>query len=413
MNIDVNINPAYYNYLDADQRVQVFFGGASAGKSTFIADRVIYDFISGDRNFLCIRKTKDTLRFSVFNELKKAVRRFGIEALIKINKTDMSFTNIARQNQIVLKGLDDVEKLKSITPERGVLTDIWIEEATEIRQDDYLQLSKRLRGISDYKKRITLTFNPILRTHWIYKKWFTGNFKDGDKVYRGDDLLILKTIYKDNKFLEQDDIEDLENETDQYTYDVYTLGNWGVLGDLIFTNWEVKDLSEVKKTADKLFNGIDFGYAQDPFAFNRNYYNRKKKELYILQELHGYGWSNEMIAERTKPIIGREVVVCDSAEPKSIAELKRYNLTAQPAAKGKDSVLFGIRWLQAQKIFIDKSCVHTINEFQMYQWAKNKQGEVLPRPVDSNNHHIDDIRYGMESESMRSNASYKVTLFKW
>lgn len=128
-----------------------------------------------------------------------------------------------------MAGLDDVQKIKSITPKKGVITDIWIEEATECDENDIKELTKRLRGITKgIKKRITLTFNPILRSHWIFKKYF-GNFGDDDKEYRDENLLIQKTTYKDNRFLEQDDIDDLEDETDEYFYQVYTLGNWGVL----------------------------------------------------------------------------------------------------------------------------------------------------------------------------------------
>ncbi|MBA7557904.1 hypothetical protein ES705_50686 [subsurface metagenome] len=125
--------------------------------------------------------------------------------------------------QILFRGLDDAEKLKSIIPEKGVITDILIEEATETKRDDVKQLYKRLRGKSKVLKRLTMAFNPIIRTHWIFKEYFK-NWVEGETEYHDDKLSILKTTYKDNRFLEQDDIDELENEQDPYYREVYTLG---------------------------------------------------------------------------------------------------------------------------------------------------------------------------------------------
>ena len=119
----------------------------------------------------------------------------------------------------------DVEKLKSVTPIDGVLTDIWIEEATETLYEAYKQLTKRLRGLTtnNLPKRVIFSFNPILQTHWIYKEFF-GGWDDSKRLYRDEDLVILKTTYVDNLFLSPDDVKSLENETDKYFYNVYTLG---------------------------------------------------------------------------------------------------------------------------------------------------------------------------------------------
>ena len=126
--------------------------------------------------------------------------------------------------------LDDPEKIKSITPAKGVITDIWIEEATEIEYSAYIQLTKRLRGRSKVIKRLMMSFNPILQDHWIYNEFFLNVWDDSKRKYKDDKLSILKTTYKDNRFLTEQDIRALESETDKYFYEVYTLGNWGVQG---------------------------------------------------------------------------------------------------------------------------------------------------------------------------------------
>jgi len=392
-------NPAYLPLLNDDARMQILFGGSSAGKSVFLAQRLVLDLLAGDCNYLAVRNVGVTLRTSVFNEIKKAISLFKVQNLFKINKSEMSFTCI-NGYQALLKGLDDVEKIKSITPEKGVITDIWIEEATETIEDDVKQLNIRLRGKANVAKRMILSFNPILKTHWIFKKYFSGVFNDGDSLYKdGDRLVILKTTYKDNKFLEPEDIQLLESETNEYWYNVYTLGNWGILGDVIFKNWKVEDIDpDLRRTFDNHKNGLDFGFASDPMAFNRMHYHKNRKRLYILEELHEFGLTNPALAEIVKPIVGREYVVCDSAEPKSIQELKENGVMAIGAKKGKDSVNFGIQWLQQQEIIIDRSCQETINEVQIYQWKKNRQGETMRVPVDKDNHHIDDIRYACEDE---------------
>ena len=400
-NFNIKLKPSIFNkrylpFLYDQTRTQIFFGGSSSGKSVFIAQRCVMDVLSQKRNYLIVRNVGDTNRVSTFNEISKLIYAWDIAKLFNINKSNLEIT-CKNDYQIIFKGLDDVAKIKSITPKKGVITDIWAEEATETYEDGVRQLRKRLRGTSKVKKRLTLSFNPILKTHWIFKTYF-GSFFDSDVFKKTDNSFILKTTYKDNQFLEPDDIAELEDETDPYWHDVYTLGNWGVLGSIIFTNWTVEDLTEKRKTFDRFKNGLDFGFTNDPTALTRSHYDRKRKTIYITDELYETGLTNPEIADKIKPLVGKEYVVCDSAEPKSIEELTRCKVSALAAEKGKDSVLFGIQWLQQQKIVVDKSCQNHINELQLYQWKKNKEGEVLNEPIDKNNHLIDALRYGYENE---------------
>lgn len=275
--IDKNVfNEIYLPHLNDETRTQIFFGGSSSGKSVaIVGQRTICDILKGDRNYLVVRNVGRTSRTSTFNEIRKIIIGWKLEDYFKVNKADMVITCI-NGSQILFQGLDDVEKIKSITPEKGVITDILVEEATETAENDIKQLEKRLRGKSKVKKRITLIFNPILKTHWIFKKYFSGRFFDNDTSYNDGDISILKTTYKDNRFLEQDDIDALENETDEYFRDVYTLGKWGTLGDVIFKNWKVEDLKDRINQFDNIRNGLDFGYSSHPMAYNRCHYDTKK-----------------------------------------------------------------------------------------------------------------------------------------
>lgn len=404
-------NTAYLPYLDDQTRTQIFFGGSSGGKSIFVVgQRPVYDVLRGGRNYLMVRNVARTSRQSTFNEIRKTISSWKVGEYFNINKSDMVIT-CANGFQILFAGLDDVEKLKSITPETGVLTDIVVEEATETLETDIKQLEKRLRGKADVKKRLVLVFNPILRSHWIHATYFANKFYDGDTEYKDDELHILKTTYKDNlRFLEQDDIQALENETDEYFHSVYTLGNWGVLGDVIFTNWRVMDLTDRIPYFDNIRNGLDFGFADDPSAYNRIHYDKKRKLIYIFEELHEYGLTNPQLASKLLPIVNRERVVCDSSEPKSIQELKDHKVNAVGAVKGKDSVNFGIQWLQQHQILIDRRCQETINEYQVYQWKKTRAGETIDTPVDKANHHIDCDRYAMEDDMGKIGVRPRVSI---
>ncbi|MBU2685927.1 MAG: PBSX family phage terminase large subunit [Gammaproteobacteria bacterium] len=391
-------NEAYLPYIEDNTRMQIFFGGASAGKSQFvIGQRIVRDILKGKRNYLVIRQVSRTSRTSTFNQICQTITNWNLHNLFKINSSDMVITCL-NHYQILFEGLDNVEKLKSIVPRQGVLTDIVIEEATETKLDDIKQLQKRLRGIAGVPKRMVLVFNPIFRNHWIHTEYFEGRFHEGDRVYHDDGLLIFHTTYKVNRFLEPDDIVALEGETSQYHYDVYTLGKWGVQGGVIFTNWKVDDLSLDISRFDNIKNGLDFGFGSDPAAYNRIHYDRMRKRIYIFDEFNERGQTNPMLASTLRPIIGSELIVCDSAEPKSIQELRDNGINAVGAKKGKDSVSYGIQFLQQHEIIIDRKCQETINEFEQYQWKKLRSGEDLNVPVGKNNHHIDEIRYALEDE---------------
>ena len=181
--------------------------------------------------------------------------------------------------------------------------------------------------------------------------------------------------------------------------------NWGVLGDVIFRNWRTEDLAEMKKTADKLLFGLDFGFSSDPAAAVKVCYDRAQKRIYILDELYERGLTNSQLAETLKPWTGQHYITCDSAEPKSIKELQNLGIRTVGAKKGQDSVMHGVQWLQGHEIIVDVRCQRMKNELQLYQWRKDSSGQSMRVPEDRNNHLIDALRYCMEHESTARYAS--------
>ena len=394
--MNIYVNDAYIPYLNDTTRTQIFFGGSSSGKSFFLAQRVVMDVLKG-HNYLIVRNVANTIKRSVYNQIVKTIIDFTFSEVFQMSKSEMVITCKRNNRQILFGGLDDPEKLKSITPIDGVITDIWIEEATETAREAYKQLTKRLRGATPdgIGKRIIFSFNPILQTHWIYQEFF-WNWDDSKNLYKSDDLLILKTTYKDNKFLTDEDIYALEHETDPYFYNVYTLGNWGVLGKVIFKNWRTEDLSDVIPSFDNIYNGIDFGVT-DPNAFIRVHVNEGQKQIFVFNE---YKKSNTLIDELAEELNNRiskdEFIVGDPQGAQAILELNNRGITVIPAKKGPNSINDGISWLKEYEIIIDIHCQEFKNEIQSYHWQEDKLGNALPKPVDKDNHLIDALRYATE-----------------
>ena len=250
MNVNIKISKkvfydVYLPYLDNEDRYLVFYGGGSSGKSYFIAERYIYKLIHPKRcNLLVVRQTGDTNRKSTFPLLKHVISNWNLGEHFKINESDMRIRCKLTGNEVAFAGLDDVEKIKSITFENGELTDIWIEEATETQEADINQLKVRLRG-GKSKKQMVLSFNPINIQHWI-----KGHFIDSGLA------TVCFSTYKDNKFLTDDDRAALEalKLTDEYTYNVYCLGHWGILGKTVF------DARAIQKRLENIPRAIKTGW---------------------------------------------------------------------------------------------------------------------------------------------------------
>ncbi len=396
IDIDVKVNPAYLPFLDKPQFMQIYFGGSSSGKSFFICQKIVIDNLKG-ANWLVCRNVARTIRNSVFNEIKKTISTMGMSKYYNINRSDMVITNKLNGRQILFAGLDDPEKIKSITPTVGVLERVFIEEATEVKRDAILQLKKRLRGRSNISKQIILAFNPILKSHFLYKDYF-GGWQDDKNVYEDENLLIVKTTYKDNLFLTNEDRRLLEEETDPYFYNVYTLGNWGVLGHVIFKNWHVEDLSDGISQFDKIHNGCDFGW-EDPTAMLKVHLDKNRKLIYVFDEVYQQYMTDDMLISTAKGFTkGNQYITCDSADPRLINLLANNGVRAIPTNKNATSIVSDIHWLQDYEIIVDVRCQNFKNEIEQYHWKEDKYGNVLEIPVDKLNHLLDALRYALNDE---------------
>ncbi len=207
----------------------------------------------------------------------------------------------------------------------------------------------------------------------------------------------MHSSYRDNRFLTADDTQALEAERDPYFRDVYTLGLWGQVGGAILTNWRVSPILPGEVT-EPLRLGLDFGFAQDPVGAIKVSLDNKRKRILILDEIYERGWHNARLAEALKPFADRHPITCDSAEPKSIIELRRLGIQARAAKKGPGSLMHGIQWLSQYEIIIAPHCVHLQEELAGYRWRESREGGQLPIPQ-GEDHLIDALRYALEADS--------------
>lgn len=383
----IKLNPAFKKAYSCKNRYRIIYGGAGSGKSFYVGQETIINMLSSsDYQYLVVRKTGKSIRQSVFRLLVDIIHKNNLSKAFRINKTEMSIVSITGSS-LITSGLDDVEKLKSVAG----INRIWIEEASEITEKDFDQLDLRLRGQSRIGFQMTLTFNPISELHWIKKKFFDVGI---------DNTFILKTTYLDNPFLDDQYVKTLNNLkiTNKQFYRVYALGEWGSIGNVIYSNWEKQDLSEAKKSFDNLYYGVDFGFADDPTTCICVHYDKKRKIIYIFDEFYQKEVFIDDLAKILKDKIHGRMVTCDSSEPRSIADLRRNGINAVGAKKGPDSIEHGINWIKSHKIIVDNSCTNTIMELSTYQYKEDKNGDIIPKPIDANNHLLDALRYALEDE---------------
>lgn len=215
--VKIRVNDAFYHLLSDSNRYEVLYGGSGSGKSVFASQKIVLRTIGEEKHrFLCIRKVANTLRSSVYQILIDCISDLGLRTEFEINKTEMRFTHIPTGNEILLAGLDDVERLKSIAG----ITSIWVEEATEISAADFDQIDLRLRGETVNYKQILLTFNPIDESHWLKVRFFDN---------KPDNATVLKTTFKDNHFIDDEYRIVLEQKASvsPNLYRIYYLGEWG------------------------------------------------------------------------------------------------------------------------------------------------------------------------------------------
>ena len=395
-------NDVYFPYLtDYSRRYEIYYGGAGSGKSVFVAQKLIYKACASKRKVLVIRKYGTTLRDSVFQLFMDTLSKWQLLQYCKINLSNYTIT-LPNGSMFLFKGLDDSEKIKSITD----ITDIFCEEATELSEDEYTQLDLRLRAMVDGLQLI-VAFNPVSKVNWVYRRWFAE-----EKQY--ENTLILHTNYKHNRFLPQSYIDALENKakTNYNYYKIYALGEFCTLDKLVFTNWKTEDF-DYKDIKGELLIGLDFGFINDVSALVASILDNDNKKIYIFKEWGATGKTNEELAAVIKSLgFSKSLIIADAAEQKSIEEIKRCGVgKIRACTKGKDSIIHGIDKLQNYELIVHTSCTEIQTEFENYSWKKDKAtGLYVNEPVDAFNHYIDALRYSLQCVGNKMRTLNKAVL---
>ncbi len=381
-------NKWVYDIIDNyENKIEVYYGGAGSGKSHGAVQKILLKAINDKRKTLVIRKIQRTIKNSIWALFLEQLSEIELLQACRVNKSDFEI-ELPNGSIFLFSGLDDPEKVKSIQS----ITDIVIEEATELSLDDFTQLLLRLRP-TVANPQIYLMFNPVSKLNWVYD-YFIINPPDNAKV--------IHTNYQDNRFLSKDYISELERlrERNPAYYRIYTLGEFTTLDKLVFPVVTVRLVSDDELKGLPKRVGTDFGYTNDPSAIVVSYYDKPNRRIYITGEYVKKGMLNDEIAEVITQLgLAKDTIYGDSAEPKSIDEIRTYGVNMKPTVKGKDSVINGIQWLQQHEIIIDERCFKTREEFENYTWQKDKKtGEYINKPVDTYNHTIDALRYAYNRE---------------
>lgn len=383
----------YDSLFDYSHFIEVWYGGASSGKSHGVVQKVVLKVLkhwNHPRKVLWLRKVDRTIKDSIFTDVIDCLSTWRLLPLCKVNNSDRTI-HLPNGAVFLFKGMDDPEKIKSI---KG-LSDVVMEEASEFNQDDFTQLTLRLREPKHRKRQLFCMFNPVSKLNWTYKQWFAP-----EAEVNPERVAIHQSTYKDNHFLDADNIRTIENlkQTNPAYYKIYTLGEFATLDKLVFPDFSKRRLSAQRMVNLPSYFGLDFGYTNDETAFMHVKVDQDNHTIYIMEEYAKHGMLNSDIARMIKQMgYSKEIITADAAEPKSIAEIKRDGIPRiRPAKKGKDSIIQGISFMQQYHLVVDDRCVKTIEELENYTYKKDRQtGEYTNEPVDAYNHEIDAIRYAL------------------
>ena len=366
MEVQINTTITFDNLLGAQKRITHHVGGTRSGKTYAILQYLIVKALQQEQNITIVRRTVPSLKRSVIKDFKEIMIDVGIWSNDSYNISDRVYT-FSNGSLISFVNTDDAEKL------RGVKSDIlFIDEASEQHEESYFQLSIRTSG------EIILAYNPTVSPYHFLRSM--------------DDVEIFKTTYKDNPYLPQvmiKEIEALQQKNPKY-WEIYGLGNYTVNDKAVFQNFQILEELPVH---DLIGFGLDFGFSQDPTALVA--VHRHHDMIYVRELMYDTGLTTQDIINKLKSLnIGRQDEIwADSAEPRLIEEIYRSGFNIKPVKKGPDSIRFGLSVLQNFGITVSKDSTHLIDELYGYEYITDKNGVVLDKPQDFNNHLIDALRY--------------------
>lgn len=378
-------------------------GGRGSGKSTDISICIVMDLIQFPVTVLCIRKVKDTIRESCYEQIKEAIEILGVEHLFRFKESPMEIIYKPRGNKIIFRGADDPSKIKSIKIAKYPVAIAWFEELAEFKLEEDVStieksiLRKELPNGLRYK--MYYSYNPPKRKQsWVNKKFETQ--------FKPKNTFVHHSTYHDNPHISKQFVEEAEEtkrlKPQQYEHEYE--GKPTGSGVVPFSNLKFRRITDKEiKTFDNIRQGIDWGYGNDPLSFGRMHYDKTRRKLYIFGEIHGVKISNRLLAEKIKQLGWDDVeIIADSSEPKSIDEMKNDHdiKRIKGAVKGPGSVEYGEKWLDdLEEIIIDpERCPKTAGEFENIDYEVDKDGNPKNRLQDKDNHSIDMTRYACEDD---------------
>ena len=372
MKINLKTNIVFENLVDSDKKIIINQGGTRSGKTFNILLYIIFYYCLNNSNktITICRKTYPALRATVLRDFINILREHNLYSEDNHNKSSSEYNLFG--NLIEFISLDQPVKVRG--RKRHLL---FINEANELFWEDWQQLLFRT---SD---KIILDYNPSEEYHWIY-----------DKIIPREDANFLKTTYKDNPFLEQSLIDEIERlkYTDEQYWQIYGLGEKGISKATIF---DYIECNQVPFEAEVVSFGMDFGFTNDPTALVK--VSKLDNNLYIEELLYRTMMTTGDIHNFLKGKVNREPIYADSSEPRIIEELRRMGWSIRASLKGRDSVNAGIDLLKRFKIHIHKDSTNAIQEFRNYKWLEDKTGKLTNKPEDKNNHIADAVRYATYS----------------
>ncbi|MCD6476579.1 MAG: PBSX family phage terminase large subunit [Candidatus Aenigmarchaeota archaeon] len=372
MNVNIKATKLFEWLSKQKSRIVILLGGAGSSKSYSIAQYLILKAYSeNNRRFLITRKTLPSLRLTCLKLILQLLEEYQLP--YEINRSELIITT-PTNSELIFKSIDQPEKIKS-----SEFNYIWIEEATEITLEDFRQLNLRLRRQPKGINQMFLSFNPIDENHWLKTELI-------DKL---ENVVYHKSNYKDNPFLSEEyikQLEDLINQDKNY-YRIYTLGEWGVLENIIYQNWETVD--SFPESVDEIIYGLDFGYNNETALVKIGI---KDDEFFLKEEIYETKLTNEDLIRRLESLKIKETIYADSAEPARIEEIYRAGFDILPSEK---SVKDGIDFIKRKKLYITKDSINLIKEIRGYSYKKDKNGNVLEEPVKFRDHLMDAMRYAI------------------
>lgn len=394
-----------YDIMEHRHTYYTLAGGRGSTKSSFAALMVVLLLMTHhDCHALVMRKVDKTIGRSVFPQLQWAVRALGQDAYFHMSVSPHQMTYLPTGQRIYFSGVDDPQKIKSIKPPFGYIGIVFLEELDQFAgQEEIRSINQSLLRGGPVFWEIGAYNPPKSQNSWVNED---ALIEAPDKLVHHSTYLDVPRSWLGDVFFDAAEALKAQNEM---AYRHEYLGEVTGTGGTVFENVEAVALTDAQVAAfDKLHFGLDYGFAVDPLAFVAMHYDAARQSLYIFDEIYQQKLTNRQAAEKIRPKAGHGRIIADSAEPKSIAEMRGYGLRVEGAKKGPDSVDYGVRWLQnLAHIYIDRHrAPNTYREFISYEYEHNREGQFISAYPDKDNHAIDAVRYACEPLTRRKNFRF-------